>query len=132
MALRQLNHFNIRAPQPLMAAVRDFYVNVIGLKPGFRPELGFAGYWLYLDDLAVLHIMDWPAGSASPSGERGYLDHIAFTCDDIDGFLARFDSMGITFIRRDYPRDDGNGFTQLEVSDPTGLGVELNFPHSLN
>jgi len=128
MALIELNHFNIRAPSPLMESVRDFYLNVIGLQQGPRPELSFAGYWLYLGELAVLHIMDWPEGSNAPTGERGYLDHIAFTCTNVDEYLQRFESMGIKYIRRDFEQA---GFTQLEVSDPTGTGVELNFPHNL-
>jgi catechol-2,3-dioxygenase len=127
VSLIAFNHFNIRAPASLLTTVRDFYVDVIGLAEGPRPDAPVAGYWLYLADVPVLHLMEWPDGPQSPDLERGYLDHIAFSCHDEMAFIARFDQRAVPFRRRELTLPSGEPFLQLMVSDPTGLGVELNF-----
>ena len=127
MSLIALNHFNIRAPSALLLTVRDFYVDVIGLEEGPRPDAPVPGYWLYLTDVPVLHLMEWPEGPQVPDLERGYLDHIAFSCQDEMTFIDRFDQRAVPFRRREFTLPSGEQFLQLMVSDPTGLGVELNF-----
>ena len=127
MAVVGFNHFNIRAPKSLMTETRDFYVEVIGLEEGFRPEFDFAGHWLYLGDLPVLHLMEWRDEDEAPSSGKPYLDHVAFTCEDLDQCIAGFEQRGVEFSRRDIEIPDVGGFTQLNLTDPTGTGVELNF-----
>ena len=127
MSLIALNHFNIRAPSALLLTVRDFYVDVIGLEEGPRPDAPVPGYWLYLTDVPVLHLMEWPEGPQVPDLERGYLDHIAFSCQDEMTFIDRFEQLAVPFQRRESTLPSGEQFLQLTVSDPTGLGVELNF-----
>ena len=127
MPLIAFNHFNIRAPSALLRTVRDFYVDVIGLEEGPRPDAPVPGYWLYLTDVPVLHLMEWPEGPQVPDLERGYLDHIAFSCQDEMTFIDRFDQRAVPFRRREFTLPNGEQFLQLMVSDPTGLEVELNF-----
>ena len=43
-----MNHFTVIAEDP--QATMDFYTGLLGLKPGFRPDLGFPGAWLYGED----------------------------------------------------------------------------------
>jgi hypothetical protein len=100
---------------------------VIGLVEGPRPDAPVAGYWLYLADVPVLHLMEWSDGPQSPDLERGYLDHIAFSCHDEMTFIDRFEQLSVPFRRREFALPSGEPFLQLMVSDPTGLGVELNF-----
>ena len=127
MPLIAFNHFNIRAPSALLRTVRDFYVDVIGLLEGPRPDVPVAGYWLYLADVPVLHLMEWPEGPQVPDQERGCLDHVAFSCRDEMTFIDRFEQLAVPFRRREFALPSGEPFLQLMVSDPTGLGVELNF-----
>tara|TARA_Y100001968_G_C18900726_1_gene500552 strand:+ start:136 stop:534 length:399 start_codon:yes stop_codon:yes gene_type:complete len=130
VSVQSFNHFNIRAPRPLLEEVRQFYIEVIGLEEGFRPEIPVHGYWLYLEDLPVLHLMEWAEGRRAPNSEKGYLDHVAFSCDDLTGFLEKLDRMDIEFIRRDFELLS-SPFTQLHLTDPVGNGVELNFNRGL-
>ena len=125
-----LNHINIRAPRTLLDEIRDFYVQVAGLREGERPDVPIAGYWLYAGDHAVVHLMDSAfrglneddlAADASP------VDHFALTCRDIEAEETRLKKLGVDYRRNDSPEF---GFSQLILKDPTGLGVELNFPHS--
>ncbi|TGD75147.1 diguanylate cyclase [Mangrovimicrobium sediminis] len=122
MSVVALNHINIAAPAPLLAQVRDFYVDVVGLEDGSRPEMGLKGYWLYAGDAAIVHLMarDTPAAQAG----AGYLDHVAFTCTGLEATEHRLTTLGIDYRKNDFPE---RGFAQLIVRDPTGLGVELNF-----
>jgi catechol-2,3-dioxygenase len=118
-----LNHYNIRAGQPLVGRVRDFYVDVVGLHEGWRPPFNFPGHWLYAGDAAVLHLVETPqqqADAAPPS----VLDHVAFTCTGIDEFESRLQARGIGYRKSGVP---GAAIQQLFLKDPAGNGVELNF-----
>ena len=44
MGVLAFNHFNIRAPKPVFEDVKNFYLDVIGLTEGFRPEVPIHGY----------------------------------------------------------------------------------------
>jgi len=49
-----MNHFTAIAADPV--ATLAFYENLLGLKTGYRPDLGFDGAWLYAGETAVLHL----------------------------------------------------------------------------
>lgn len=126
MGVLAFNHINIRAPMPVLEEVRNFYLEVIGLTDGFRPDVPIHGYWLYLGDLPVLHLMEWSDITEPPTFERGYLDHVAFSCDGLEDFINKLKNLDVVYTRRDFDLNGGI-FTQLEVTDPVGNGVELNF-----
>ena len=126
MGVLAFNHINIRAPKPVLEEVRNFYLEVIGLTEGFRPNVPIHGYWLYLGDLPVLHLMEWSDPGTAPKYERGYLDHVAFSCDGLEDFINKLKNLDVVYTRRDFDLSGGI-FTQLEVTDPVGNGVELNF-----
>jgi catechol-2,3-dioxygenase len=118
-----LNHYNIRAGQPLIGRVRDFYVDVVGLHEGWRPPFDFPGHWLYAGDAAVVHLVETSAGQTTAPPPTT-LDHVAFTCTGIDDFEAKLNSLGIAYRKAGVP---GARVQQLFVKDPAGNGVELNF-----
>ena len=126
MGVLGFSHFNIRAPKLLLEEVKTFYLEIIGLTEGFRPDAPIHGYWLYLGKLHVLHLMEWSDVSQPSKFERGYLDHIAFSCDGLEDFIAKLKNLDVSYTRRDFDLDSVV-FTQLEVIDPVGNGVELNF-----
>ena len=129
MSVIAFDHFNIRAPRPLLDAVRDFYVDTLGLTVGARPAVRSQGYWLYLSEQPVVHLMEWTdapdVGGLSP----GYLDHVAFSCDDLEGMTKKLTAVGVEFNRREL-NHEGRVITQLKMRDPTGNVVELNFTAS--
>lgn len=117
--IQAMNHFTVLAedlPQTL-----DFYVGLLGLEDGYRPELGFPGAWLYADGRAVLHII---AGRPLPEPRRGVIDHMAFTAGGLAAVKARFDARGIGYR---VGRQAGTGTWQLFCLDPNGATVELDF-----
>jgi catechol 2,3-dioxygenase-like lactoylglutathione lyase family enzyme len=50
MAITAMNHFTVLAED--LPATLDFYVGLLGLEPGPRPDLGFPGAWLYSGGVA--------------------------------------------------------------------------------
>ena len=130
MAITGLNHFNIMGSQSLINKVRDFYVDVIGLSEGWRPDFDFDGHWLYAGDAPILHLMVSDEGSTDDGGissTTGHLDHIALTAADLTAVESRLIELGQVYKKKVIP---GFNVTQLFLHDPIGLGVELNFSES--
>jgi catechol 2,3-dioxygenase-like lactoylglutathione lyase family enzyme len=127
MPAHSFNHFNVRAPQPLLDSVKDFYVDVVGMQVGWRPPFPFPGYWLYLGDSAVLHLVETPAGKPEPSQSAAALDHVAFTCTGLAEFETRLRALGLQYRKATVP---GTTLQQLFTQDPSGIGVEFNFASS--
>jgi catechol-2,3-dioxygenase len=124
MPALSFNHFNLRADRELVDQLRDFYVDVVGLKVGPRPSFNFNGYWLYLGDLAVLHLVEAPDAPGAGHTRHGSFDHVAFSCSGLANFEEHFRRTGVNFRRTPVP---GTDIVQLFVQDPAGNGVELNF-----
>jgi catechol 2,3-dioxygenase-like lactoylglutathione lyase family enzyme len=118
-----MNHFTITAED--RTATLDFYVGLLGLSEGHRPDLGFPGAWLYAGGpQAVLHIYwDRPM----PAERTGVIDHLAFSARDLKAVKARFDARGLAY---DLRRQAGAGTWQLFTRDPNGAKVELDFDPS--
>lgn len=131
MTIAGLNHFNIMGPRSLIDEVRDFYVDVIGLSEGWRPDFDFEGHWLYAGDAPILHLMVSEGDSTSAESgitmKTGYLDHIALTAADLAAAEARLTELGQVYKKKVIL---GFNVTQLFLHDPIGLGVELNFSES--
>ena len=131
MTIAGLNHFNIMGSRSLIDEVRDFYVDVIGLTDGWRPDFDFDGHWLYAGDAPILHLMvseeDPAAGDTGITSKTGHLDHIALTADGLAAVEARLIELGQVYKKKAIP---GFNVTQLFLHDPIGLGVELNFSES--
>ena len=131
MAIAGLNHFNIMGSQSLIDEVRDFYVDVIGLSEGWRPDFDFDGHWLYAGDAPILHLMVSEEGAVTDDGglssTTGHLDHIALTAADLTAVESRLVELGQVYKKKLIP---GFNVTQLFLHDPIGLGVELNFSES--
>ena len=55
MALESLDHCSIRTAK--LKETCEFFVNILGLKVGYRPDLPFPGEHLYLENKAVIHLI---------------------------------------------------------------------------
>lgn len=122
MAIVGMNHFTVLAQD--LEASKAFYMKVLGLREGFRPDLGFPGAWLYCGEQAVLHII---AGRALPRERSGVIDHMAFTARDLSTVVATLKHDNIEF---DLRRQNQSGVWQLFCYDPSGARVELDFDPS--
>ena len=135
MALKTFEHVLILADD--VDKTKNFYVDILGLEVGYRPDFPFKGYWLYLKDnkkAACIHLamrkqdtgQDYYIGKKdNVKSGSGAIDHVAFNCEDIEGMKNMFDNKSIEYTHRKVP---GFPLEQLFVDDPDGVKVELNFP----
>ncbi|GAA0712461.1 diguanylate cyclase [Dokdonella soli] len=129
-AIGGLNHINFRAPEDMIERLRAFYCEVIGLCEGPRPPFRSRGYWLYAGDRDLLHLTIIPAdadvatNTATPAARTGWLDHVAFTGVDRAESIRRLEAAGIAYEIDEVPMI---GQVQVFLTDPAGMGVELNF-----
>jgi catechol 2,3-dioxygenase-like lactoylglutathione lyase family enzyme len=127
MRVLAIDHLNLRASKALIAELRDFYHHVLGLRVGWRPPFRSHGHWLYLEDQPIIHLVEDESIDA-PTGARGkHVDHVAFSCTDLQGFEKLLTDRGIPFRRTEVP---GTPLVQLFFADPAGNGVELQFASS--
>jgi len=135
MSLSSLDHCSIRTVE--LKETRDFYVDILGMDDGDRPEFPFPGNWLYVDGVAVVHLVgvdpDDPSGlqqylggdiSAESLDGSGAFDHIAFRAKDPEVLIQRLKDKGYPFRERQVPSMD---LFQVFVEDPNGITVELNY-----
>lgn len=118
----RIDHINIAAPMDLLNQVRDFYCTALELENGPRPDFGFAGYWLYGDGKAIIHLME--SANHYPLERPFYLDHIAFEVKGLQSYIERLGSLGVEYGVNHIP--DFN-VSQVFCKDPCGNGVEANF-----
>ena len=132
MPLIKMEHYLVLTDD--IHETRQFYLDVIGLNDGFRADLGFPGYWLYLGSTPVLHIAEWETYTAHSeklgipvsrrSESTGCFDHIAFNGNDVREMIERLEKLQVPYERNDVPHV---GLVQLFLDDPNGLKIELNY-----
>lgn len=124
MPVHGLGHINYALARPELEAVRDFYVDILGLVVGERPPFRSFGYWLYAGDEPVVHLVESASETSATAKPLDVTDHVAFRCSDYDGMLHRIEAAGIAFQPCEVP---ASAQRQLFLSDPAGIRVELLF-----
>jgi glyoxylase I family protein len=97
-----------------------FYRDILGLAEAPRPDLGFPGAWLDVGGQQI-HLLELP--NPDPVQGRpahgGRDRHVALSCADLDGLIARLEAAGIPYTR------SRSGRQALFCRDPDGNAVEL-------
>ena len=134
MPLDRIDHFSIRTLK--LEETRTFYENAMGMEVGNRPPLPFPGYWLYLSDHAVIHLIgideNNPEGLNEYLGEvnvtelsgGGAVDHLAFRASGYKDLIDRLKFLKVPYRQRMV--EEMNLF-QLFVEDPNNITLELNY-----
>jgi len=132
MPVTQLEHYLVVSE--VLEETKDFYCSILGLAVGFRPALGFEGYWLYLGDIPCLHLADresyteYKARVGTPVPQQtvdtGSIDHIAFNATDFEATVRQLETAGLDYRKNEIP---DMGLRQLFVQDPNAVTLELNF-----
>jgi catechol 2,3-dioxygenase-like lactoylglutathione lyase family enzyme len=121
MPVSGFQHVNTRSAD--VERTKEFYVHVLGFRAGDRPPFASRGYWLYLGEHPVLHLVQRPPEETHHDG-GGNVDHIAFHAVDLEDTRAALRAAGLAFREAVVPRDNT---IQIFVRDPDGITVELNF-----
>jgi len=102
-----------------------FYKRFLDLRPGWRPDFGFPGAWLYPQDgdYAIVHLIE----GAAPEGD-GRFDHIAFRGASLQAYLEKVKATQAWFRAAPVP---GTTFTQVHHFDPNGVKIEVLFDEPL-
>ena len=118
-----INHIQLVAEKDLVLKLRDFYCDVVGLTEGFRPAFERFGFWLYIGDKDVLHLIT-PKKGDDRSSLKSSFDHVAFKTSHYEDVLKKLKSLHIPFEEKFVP---GMTVHQIFLKDPAGNRVELNF-----
>ena len=135
MLINSLDHCAIRTTK--LQETRDFFVEILGLEDGERPNFPFPGAWLYTDSTAVIHLIgvdpDDPSGLQQYVGGEireealqgsGAFDHIAFKTNDPGVLIDRLKKTDYEYRERQVPNMN---LFQVFVEDPNGITIELNY-----
>ncbi len=118
-----VNHIQLVAEKDLVLKLRDFYCDVVGLTEGFRPEFERFGFWLYIENKDVVHLIT-PKQGDNRSLQKSSYDHVAFKTSNYIDVLQKLKSLQILFEEKLIP---GMAAHQIFLRDPAGNRVELNF-----
>jgi catechol 2,3-dioxygenase-like lactoylglutathione lyase family enzyme len=122
MKIIGMNHFTVLSNDVDLSV--SFYQKVLGLEPGYRPNLSFPGAWLYIEKNAVLHII---GAQNTEKLSAGVIDHIAFSGVGLSQFIRHLNDLNIPFEHR---QQIGSNIWQVFFYDPSGAKVEVDFEPS--
>jgi len=135
MPVRVLDHCSIRTIR--LKETRDFYVEVLGMDEGDRPDFPFPGNWLCVNGRTVVHLVgvdpedpsglvEYLGGDIDPESlaGSGSFDHIAFRATDAPAMIEHLEKKNVPYRARQVPNMD---LYQIFVEDPNGITVELNY-----
>jgi catechol 2,3-dioxygenase-like lactoylglutathione lyase family enzyme len=117
----RVDHINIATEN--LAETRAFFIDVLGLEEGPRPDFNFPGHWLYGGGRPIVHLQQAKRAVAPSRGSA--LNHAAFEVADLGPFAAKLDQRGIAYRTYQLP---GAPMRQLFFEDPNGVMLELNAP----
>lgn len=124
--VHNLHHVNIETSK--FEETRAFYEDLLGLTVGRRAKFPTRGYWMYLRDEPILHLLEIPEGTGeTPNRERNRVnrvDHFGVMVSGLQETIAFLDKRGYKYARAGV-RDDR--MLRLFVEDPNGVIVELSF-----
>ena len=123
MPVTEINHVNFRTDRETMHQLRDFYCDIVGLTVGKRVASTSYGYWLYIGDNDVVHLAGYKTPEPPPLHVHGPFDHVSFTFTDMPAMEGHLKANDIVFTTRIL----ASGVRQINLKDPAGNGVELNF-----
>lgn len=121
MQIDALDHAAIKTAK--LEETRTFFVDVLGLTVGPRPEFDFRGYWLYAGGCDIIHLLEADEPKAPTSVAA--IHHIALRVADFAAAKAELEARGILVQSETTP---GGELRQMYLVDPNGTRIELNAP----
>ena len=120
-----IHHFTIRCTPVELDALRDFYREVLGMRAGPRPAFDFPGYWMYVGDLALVHLVALATDTDGGSSRLGSgFDHVSLHARGLQATRDRLKALAIPYDELPVP---GWPLQQIFLRDPAGSKIELTF-----
>lgn len=128
MGLADIHHIAIKVEPGKLEAAEDFYTKVLGLTKAPRPDLGFPGAWLNINNTMIHLVEEKFAPGMDPwygrPEAKSAIDHIAIKARNFDAIKKRVVELGLDWRQTHLP---DAGLWQLFVLDVSGVVVELSF-----
>ena len=135
MPLTKIDHYAIRTNK--LEETKAFY-ELLGLVDGERPNFPFAGYWLYLGGIALVHLISDDQGDINnyfgysdkisedynSSDGSGSVDHLAFRATNADQLKTKLEEHNVSYTQREVPNMK---LFQIFVQDPNKITIEINY-----
>lgn len=118
--VKRLNHVSLLVADTRRALA--FYHDLLGLPVSTeRPELGFAGAWLELDDDQQIHLLELVTDADQPDtpAHGGRDRHVALEVSDLQAVIRALEAAAIGFTM------SRSGRRALFCRDPDGNAIEL-------
>jgi catechol 2,3-dioxygenase-like lactoylglutathione lyase family enzyme len=122
MPLKAFDHVNVRTAN--LVAMVQWYDTILDMKAGARPNFSFGGAWLYLGDLALVHLV---AQEEQPKSIDPQIEHFAISATGLDDFLAHLENHG---VEAKVGKIESFGITQVNIFDPDGNHIHIDFKES--
>jgi len=119
-----IDHYNLRSDEKMIETLKNFYINIVGLKLGYRPPFKSKGYWLYAKEKDVLHLSSSKDNIKNLINIDSTLDHVSFSANDKSFLMETLEKNNIVFKERYIPEIN---IDQLFFKDPAGNGIEIIF-----
>lgn len=123
MPIERLDHVNLRTAR--LSEMVAWYIDVLGLSEGPRPDFGVGGAWLYAGDNAVVHLVEISDQNAVGSEQDLKLEHFAFIASDPHSFEER---LQVNNVRCRKVEVASMGTVAFNVWDPDGNHIHVDFP----
>ena len=123
MTLQAFDHVNIVTSN--LEGMISWYMDVLGLRNGPRPDFEFPGAWLYLGDTAVVHLVGVESAPEGYDGVR--MEHVAFRATGYQAFLDTLTAQGSEYRIAEVP---GLTIVQVNIHDPDGNHLHIDFDMS--
>ena len=123
MPIQSFDHVNVRTAN--LSAMIEWYGDILGFPTGPRPNFSFGGAWLYMGDLAVIHLVE--VSDPPQAAGNVTLEHFAFRATDMAGMRKRLDARGVAYSIDPVP---GFPVVQINLHDPDGNHIHIDFDSS--
>ena len=117
----ELNHVNIETTDIDRSA--SFYTNVLGLVSGERPNFDRPGYWMYMGNVPIIHIISpLPDNKLLTGSKHAAISHFALRIEDFEAMREHLTNLSIPYTETSVPNSN---WRQFFINDPDGVVVEL-------
>ncbi len=122
----RFDHLSLNARNP--ERMKDFLIDLLGLRVGFRPNFTFDGYFLYAGDKDVIHIFSQYAKSDLSTDktfnieEQNIVHHVSFFSDNYDETIKRIERLNLNYSLSSVP---DTKIKQVFVRAPENLMIEI-------
>ncbi|MEH6546709.1 MAG: VOC family protein [Sneathiella sp.] len=119
MQLGKLDHVNIRTAN--LDEMVAWYEDILGMTSGKRPPFQFPGAWMYIGDIAPVHLI---SVDETPDHDTLQIEHFAFSAQGLAGFLEKLEARGVDYELGRVPEFE---ILQVNVFDYDGNHIHIDF-----